>query len=70
MNATSSINDNAFRRWMDRTARSPAGIAIEFGLAKSYVYQLLDGTATPGRRLAIRIQMVSQGKVTIESWDE
>lgn len=42
--------------------------ADEIGISRPYLYGLMDGTRSPSLDVALRVQSVTAGKVTVTDW--
>jgi len=59
---------NAFADWLASCGMTPTQVAGQLGTAVSSVYNMRNGYFTPGRDLALKVEQVSHGVVTVESW--
>lgn len=54
-----------------KTLKKPqAYVANRFGISQGYLNLLASGKRTPGLKLALRIESVTQGAVPVSSWAE
>lgn len=61
---------NDFREWLRTCGMTPNKIAKDLGVSVSSIYNAANGYFTPGRALAVEIEALSGGAVSIESWGE
>jgi hypothetical protein len=61
---------NAFADWLAETALKPTEVAKALKISSSSVYNLRNGYFAPGRELALAIAVLTEQKVTPESWPE
>ena len=62
-------NGSPFARWADACGLSIATIAAKLGVQKAMVYRYRDGNAKPGRERAAKIAELTDGFVSVASWD-
>ena len=65
---------NPLLEWYQRTfSTSDADvedIVTQLGTSRSTFYAILDGSRTPSVPIAIRIEKLTNGRVTVYAWDE
>ncbi len=59
---------NAFKRWMEDNELSVNEISDKWGISRSFIYGLMNGSQTPGREKSIFIAKKTRGAVTVDSW--
>ena len=62
-------NKTSFGEWLDRERVAPKALANELGITVGYVLNLGAGRATPGWKLRLKIQALTDGAVSFESWE-
>ena len=60
---------NAFRDWLVDCGMTPQAIAKTLKISVSSVYNSANGYFIPGRKLAVAIEQLTKGKVSVESWE-
>ncbi len=61
---------NAFRDWLAKSDMTPAEIAKKLGVSVSSIYNAANSYFKPGREIAVKIEELTGGEVTVESWGE
>lgn len=67
--APTSRNKSAFGEWQDRERVAAKALASELNVTVGYVLNLAAGRATPGWKLRLKIQALTDGAVSFESWE-
>lgn len=62
------MKQNPFLKYMDNQSLSVFRWALENGFCPSTLYAYYNGLRKPTRRLAIRIEKASRGKVSLRDW--
>lgn len=60
---------NAFAVWMKERSLSVEAVAAFLDVSVSAVYGYRRGNRPPSRRMAVRIEKITNGKVEAGSWD-
>lgn len=64
-----TAGSRAFDAWLDDPAKAVFEVADKLGIAVNTVYNLRYGQR-PSLRLACRIAALTEGAVSVESWEE
>jgi len=64
-----SPQSNTFAKWLDACGFPVRDVAKLVGVTPAIVYNLRVGRYRPGRRVAARIEAISDGAVSVASWD-
>lgn len=59
---------NAFAAWLRTCGLTPAEVARRLKVSKSSVYNARNAYFSPGLKLAVRIERLSKGAVSVASW--
>lgn len=61
---------SAFSEWVFKGKISAADLAKKLGISTSSLYNLKNGFYLPGRELAVKIDEISKGAVSVNSWSD
>ena len=61
---------NRFARWFDGAGMHVDDIAAALGVKKACVYNYRSGYRKPQREIAVKIADLTDGKVSVRSWDQ